>query len=679
VDIDFQHDRRHEVKAYVTKKYGNVSNIITINRWGGKSAIKDAARVLGVPYKDVTRAMKNNDYDGDDYFAHFRASERGREFLKKYPEVMKMAEAFDGRIRGHGMHAAGTLISKDDMFKYAPLETAKDPNDPNGPRVPMAAYDMVEVAKIGLQKIDFLGLKAMSIIDQALKSIEERHNKRIDPLEIPLEDKNVYDMISKGYTKGVFQCEARPYTGLIIKMGGVWSFAELVASNALVRPGAMNTIGAEYIGRKNGKRDVDYVHMDAKWFTEDTYGEVLYQEQVMLMMTEIAGMSMEDANKVRSIIGKKKNPAEFEKFKAAWLEGASKKIKTQKAEKLWTDFEAHAGYSFNKSHAVAYSMVSYWTAWLKYYYPSEFMAAVLRNEEDKDYITDYLIETKRLGIKVLLPHVNRSDAKVSLDGDDVRLGLESVKFISDKISPKLIEYRPYTSYADLEARVTAKGSGLNRRVLSALNAIGGATFPDNPRHGKERSNYYEYVGIPAFEVKGFEPVVEYKFRTLDEYEETGVFPVIGMVRKITRKDGWCRLDILDETGSVGVFADENIPVESGQRYAFLIADNRVCRFSTTDDVLYEAKSIFIDYLYGRVPELEEGQFYSLAFRTHITKEKKEKMGYVVCMDHLGDLRQIMIWPSLYNTASVIARAGAVFKGQVKELERGGYAFKEIKQ
>ena len=677
IDMDFGDKRRGEVKDYMRRKYGHVASIATFNMFGGKQSLKDAGRVFRVPVAEVNRATKNNDAPpGAYYFDYFDQSAQGREFTKKYPEVVDLAKRLYGKLRGGGMHAAGLIVSKDPINKYAPIETAKDPADASAPRIQYVAMDMNMVADVGFIKLDFLGLKAMTTIQDTLDSIALRHNKNIDLLSIDRNDKNVYEMLSSGYTKGVFQCEAVPYTNLILKMGGVFNFDELAASNALVRPGAMNTIGAEYINRKNGRSDVDYAHMDAKWFTQDTYGEVLYQEQVMLMMTEVAGMSMSDANKVRKIIGKKKDPAEFEAYRGRWMDGATQKISERKAKKLWSDFEAHAGYSFNKSHAVAYSLISYWTAWLKYYYPVEFMAATLRNEGDKDAITDYLIETKRLGIKVLLPHINKSKLRISIEGDSIRLGLTNVKFIRDKVGNAILENRPFESYAHLEDVVMTKGSGLNTRVLTAMNAIGGAVFEDNPKTGKERDNFYEYLNIPAFEQKDLEPRVKIKFRDLDEYEEKAVFPVLAMVRGIKRGDGWARVEVVDETGTAGIFANPDIPLETGQMYAILVGNNRIVRYMTMDELYNKINNEFTNYLYDEIPEIPEDHYRVISFKLYKTKAGK-KMGHMVFMDHLNQLHFVMAFPTMYMQAYLHCREGAVVKATVAETEDGSKFLKEL--
>ena len=673
IDTDFEDRRRGEVKEYLRRKFGHVGSIMTKGMFKDKAVVKDAARVFMVPLKDVNKALKNVDT-----YEQFLESDSTKEFRQKYPEVIRLANGLRGRIRQTGVHAAGMVLSSKPISDFAPIETGKQPGSKTDERIPVVAMDMDEAADLGFIKLDALGLKALAIIDDTLDMIEQRHGKQIELTDIDLEDKNVYQMLSDGYTKGVFQCEAVPYTNLLIKMGGVWSFAELSASNALVRPGAMNTIGAEYINRKNGKTTVKFAHDDMRSFTEETYGEVLYQEQVMLTMTELAGMSMATADKVRKIIGKKKDVTEFEQYKAEWMEGAAKKISPKLADKLWTDFEAHAGYSFNKSHAVAYSMVSYWTAWLKHYYPLEFMWAVLSNEDDKDAMTEYLIEAKRLGLKIRLPHVNTSALNFSIDDGVIRFGLSNIKFISDNIGSKIIEYRPYKNYAELEAKVEEKGSGLNKRMLAALNAIGGAAFDDNPRRGNERENFYEYLKIPAFETKQVPPKVRVQFRDLDEYEEHGCFVVLGMVKKIKRGQGWSRIEVVDETGTAGIFHEENTPIEAGNMYAMLVADNRVARYAMMEDLTPDSKNTFVQFLFtDSFPDLTENFYKVVAFQTHKTKSSGKNMAYLVIADAEKNMVRAMAFPQMFHKVYGKAGEGKAVALDLSQTDDGAVIVKDV--
>jgi DNA polymerase-3 subunit alpha len=491
IDTDIQDSRREEVKDYLVRQYRHVASIATFLEFKGKGIVRDIARVLNIPLVDVNKVLKLVD-DWDDYCN----SKQTQEFRDKYPEIEIYGEQLRGRIRGTGIHAAGVVTSKEPIFKFAPLETRTAPGTKE--RIPVVAVDMTEAERIGLIKIDALGLKTLSVLQDTLKIIEERDGKKIELLKVNMEDANIYKMLSEGYTKGVFQCEATPYTNLLVKMG-VKNFAELAASNALVRPGAANTIGKDYIARKHGKQNISYHHQVMKAFTAETYGCILYQEQVMQACTELGGMTMADADKVRKIIGKKKDAREFDAYRDQFVKGASRFLRPEVAEELWTDFEAHAGYSFNKSHAVAYSTLSYWTAWLKYYYPLEFMYSLLKNESDKDARTEYLIEAKRMSIPVRLPHINESDTDFKIEGKGIRFGLTAIKFISDNIANKYIEARPFASYKELESFTMTKGSGVNSRALQALRVIGAATFEDNPRNDEEiKENLYEYLNLPEF-------------------------------------------------------------------------------------------------------------------------------------------------------------------------------------
>ena len=650
IDTDVEDRRRSEIKDYMKRTYKHVASIATFGTFQGKNSVRDAARVFRVPLGDVNRALKGADWPPQvDWFQMFSGTPNGIEFSRKYPEVMKLAKFMHGRIRSQGMHAGGLVVSKEPISNYAPMQTAKDNSDEAGARIPLVAYDMEVVAEIGLIKYDFLGLKALSILSDTVKMVKERHGIDIDLNSIALDDAKIYDNLSKGYTKGVFQCEAVPYTNLLIKMGGVKNFDELVASNALVRPGAMNSsAGASFINRKEGTEMVEYVHKDMQPFTKDTYGVVIYQEQVMLTMTELAGMKMTTADKVRKIIGKKRDVSEFEQYKNEFIEGASQKVTKRQAENLWHDFEAHAGYSFNKSHAVAYSLLSYWTAWLKEYYPLEFMTAVLRNEGDKDSLLDYLMEAKRMGIRVMLPHVNASGISFEIQsdekGDFIRFGLSNIKYISGKIGSRLLEYRPFNSYNELYELVMTKGSGLSTRVLGSLNAIGGAAFPDNPRRGDERDNFFEYLNIPAFQTKDLPPVMKAQFRPLDEFSPDETFVSMGMVRGIKTGPGWARIEIVDESGSAGVFTDEHTAIETGKMYVLLIANNRVSRYISVSDLTEDKGGRFQEFLEATgFPDVPEGMQKVVAFNTRTTKAGK-KMADVVLSDENKNLTSALVFP-----------------------------------
>ncbi len=671
IDTDFEDRRRKEVKDYLKKKFKHVASISTYTYFKDKGVIRDAARVFMVPLSDVNRAMKSIDT-----FEDFIESPNTKEFRNKYPEVVWLADRLRGRIRSVGVHAAGVVVAKDDLRKYAPVESRADASDLVSGRIPVVAYDMDTVADIGLIKLDALGLKTLSVISDTLASIKKRTGKDINLSELSLDDASVYKVLSDGYTKGVFQAEATPYTNLLIKMG-VDKFEDLAASNALVRPGAMNTVGASYIKRKHGDEAVQFIHPIMKPFTENTYGVIIYQEQVMQACVHLGGMTWSEADKVRKIIGKKKDAKEFDEFKDRFIDGASKHISKKQAETLWHTFEAHAGYSFNRSHAVAYSMLSYYTAWLKTYYPLEFMFSILKNENDKDARTEYLIEAKRLGLSVKLPHINESDIYFSLQGESIRFGLAEVKFISDSIANKIIDKRPYRDYAEFIEKASSKGSGINSRAINALNAIGGAAFDDNKRQGNEKDNYYEYLGIPTFNLEGIPPRIKAQARPIEEFDDLGSFVMFGMVKSIKRGSGWARVELVDETGSIGLFHTEQTQIETGQMYFILVGDNRIARYVKVSDMSPDSENSFVDYLYKKKYDLEEDEYYVVDFTPYVTKAGKT-MSHIVLANADKELTRAIVFPTMYKMSLAKMREGMKCKVVLSKLDDGTLNVKEIK-
>jgi DNA polymerase-3 subunit alpha len=667
IDTDIQDSRREEVKDYLVRQYRHVASIATFLEFKDKGVVRDIARVLHIPLTDVNKVLKVID-TWDDYCS----SKQAAWFREKYPEIEKYGDQLRGRIRGTGIHAAGVVTAKEPIFRYAPMETRTSPG--SGERIPVVAVDMEEAERIGLIKIDALGLKTLSVLRDTLDIIKDRTGKNIDLLSLNMEDPKVYEMLSSGYTKGVFQCEATPYTNLLVKMG-VKNFAELAASNALVRPGAANTIGKDYILRKHGKQNIAYHHQVMKAFTQETYGCILYQEQVMQACTELGGMSMAEADKVRKIIGKKKDAKEFKQFQDRFVEGASRFLSPNVALELWHDFEAHAGYSFNKSHAVAYSTLSYWTAWLKTYYPLEFMYSILKNEKDKDARTEYLIEAKRMNIPIRLPHINDSDIDFKIEGKGIRFGLSAIKFISDNIAQKYISARPFASYSELEEFSYGKGNGVNSRALNALRIIGAATFQDQPRNEEEiKENLYEYLNLPEFNMdvpNHFHAFIN----EVADFEEKGAFILMGMIKTIKRGQGWSRVEILDKTGSVGIFDEEQTAIEPGRTYLILASDNRITTAIPVDELKKSDNALFKFLNYKQLPFKEE-QMYVVSFKPRITKTGK-KMATLTLADVSRDLHPITVFPTAFPKAYMKIKEGNAYKFEFGKTKDGTITLEDV--
>jgi len=670
IDTDFMDSRRGEVKDYLKKKFKHVASISTYTKFKDKGVIRDVARTFLIPLGEVNKALK-----AVETFEEFESSPSTDEFRRKYPEVVKFASQLRGRIRSNGMHAAGVVVAKDDISKYVPIETRKDPDNMVSGRIPVVAYDMEQTADLGLIKLDVLGLKTLSVIDDAVKTIKHIKKKDIDLKKIKLDDPKVFEMLSNGFTKGVFQAEATPYTNLLMKMG-VSTFEDLAASNALVRPGAMNTVGGSYIRRKKGEEMVTYAHPIMHEFTERTYGVIIYQEQVMQACVYLGGMSWADADKVRKIIGKKKDASEFDAYKDQFVQGASKYITGEDALKLWHDFEAHAGYSFNRSHAIAYSMLSYYTAWLKCYYPLEFMFAVLKNEKDKDARTDYLLEAKRLGIKVLLPHINESELDFSIKGNSLIFGLSDIKYISDNIGSKIKALRPFVSYKDFLDKATVKGSGINSRAVDSLNMIGAAAFPDNQRKGNENEKLYEYLGIPKFDTGKLSPKIKSQVNPLEDFLEEGCFVLLAMVKSIKKGPTWARVELVDDTGAVGIFHEVNTKIEPGMMYFFLVGDNRIHKYVTIDEVVQKTDDPFVQWLYKDKLKIDSGKRLVLDF-THYKTKANKMMAHIILSDADKNLERVIAFPKLYTKALGKMQAGKICDPAIARMDDGTLFVKEV--
>jgi DNA polymerase-3 subunit alpha len=395
----------------------------------------------------------------------------------------------------------------------------------------------------------------------------------------------------------------------------------------------------------------------------------------MQACVQLGGMSMSEADKVRKIIGKKKDAKEFDIFKDKFVSGASAYISPNDAKDLWQDFEAHAGYSFNKSHAVAYSTLSYWTAWLKYHYPLEFMYSLLKNEKDKDARTEYLIEAKRMGISIKLPHINDSDIDFKIEGKGIRFGLSGIKYISDKIAERYMVARPFGSYKELEEFTFTKGNGVNSRALQALRVIGAATFTDNPRDEQEiKENLYEYLNLPEFNITV--PSHYHAFiSSIEDYEEKGSFVMMGMVKSIKRAKGWSRVELLDKTGSVGIFDDEQTTIEAGISYLILANDNRILSAIPVEQIK-GSSSALVKFLNYKMLPYKDDDMFVVSFKPRVTKTGK-KMASLTVADSSRELHSITVFPTAFAKAYMKIEEGNIYKFSLGKTKDGTVILEDI--
>src|ERR1019366_1421184 len=435
IDIDFCMRRRNEVITYVTGKYGreNVSQIITFGTMGAKAVIRDAGRALDMNFAEMDKIAKlvPNVLNITLEDALKQAPELAH-LVKSDPrlgDLMQVASHLEGFVRHASTHAAGVVISPQPLQEIVPLYKS------NKEEI-TTQYAMDDLEKIGLLKMDFLGLTTLTVIDDCLKLIEAARGEKLDMEALSLEDVPTYDLLGKGLTSGIFQFESRGMTDILRRVQPN-RLADLTALNALYRPGPIQGgMIDEYIMRRSGKRKVTYDLPQLEEILQETYGVVVYQEQVIQIFNKVAGFSLGEADVVRRAMGKKKIEVMVAN-KQKFLEGArANNVSVAKAQKLWDLVEQFAGYGFNKSHYAAYALVAYHTAYLKTHYPVEFMSALLTAEiGNQDKLTRYLAECKDMGISILPPDVNSSDLVFTPSGDAIRFGLTAIK----NVGPTAIE------------------------------------------------------------------------------------------------------------------------------------------------------------------------------------------------------------------------------------------------
>ncbi|MBZ5724431.1 MAG: DNA polymerase III subunit alpha [Acidobacteriia bacterium] len=474
IDVDFCMHRRGEVIQYVTEKYGReqVAQIITFNTLGARAAIKDVGRVLEMPYADVERITKMVPNVLNISLDEAMKQEPGfGEAAKKdarVDEVLKVALRLEGLARNCSVHAAGVVISPQPLKELVPLyKTNRDEI--------VTQFDMNGLDKLQLLKMDFLGLTTLTLIQDALRLIEKRHGVTLVPEDLPLDDKATYEIFSKAYTSGVFQFESSGMRD-ILRRYQPNRLEDLTALNALYRPGPIQGgMVDDFIERKWGRRAVQYDLPELKELLEETYGVIVYQEQVMQISNRVAGYSLGEADLLRRAMGKKK-PEEMAKQRARFTEGAvAKGFPQKKVEKIFDLMEQFAGYGFNKSHSAAYAYLAFVTGYLKAHYPVDFMAALLTSETGNTAkVVKYINECREMGITILPPDVNASEWSFTPDGQAIRFGLGAVKNLGpsavEAIAKARAEGGRYRSLYDFCERVDL--GAMNRRMIESLNRAG---------------------------------------------------------------------------------------------------------------------------------------------------------------------------------------------------------------
>ena len=654
IDIDFDDEGRGRIIDFVVEKYGQaqVAQIITYGTMAAKSSIRDAARVLNLPLYEADRIAKlvpdtslhkvfnlpeeklkeKLNADQMQMAIQLQSIAKGSDLAA---ETLNMAIAIEGSVRNTGIHACGVIITPSDIREHVPMATAKDST------LLVTQFDNSVVEDAGLLKMDFLGLKTLSIIKDAVKLVKQQHGVEIIPDDIPLDDVLTYELYQKGATNGTFQFES---AGMQKHLRALKpdKFGDLIAMNALYRPGPIEYI-PNFIARKHGREEISYDLEGMEDYLSETYGITVYQEQVMRLSQKLAGFSKGDADMLRKAMGKKIF-ALLEKMKPKFIDGCKERGHDPKvADKVWKDWEAFAAYAFNKSHSTCYSVVAFHTAYLKAHYPAEFMASVLtHNMNDIKKVTFYMEECKRMHLTVLGPDINESVHKFNVNKKgEIRFGLGAIKGVGEGAVENIINERTengcFNSIYSVTKRVELRS--VNKRTLENLALAGGFDSFEN----EHRAMYF-------YELKEGYTFLNKAIRYGNAYQESLDAPpdLFGSVEGVELPeppmpicDEWVRLDLLArEKQVVGIYISGH-PLDD---YAFEIKHN-------------------CNHTIEKFENLEAVQNRDLSFAGIIAEvtnriDKKGNPYGVVTIEDFTDSKQFMLFSDDYMKFKLMLVQGA---------------------
>ncbi|HEX9160896.1 MAG TPA: DNA polymerase III subunit alpha [Thermoanaerobaculia bacterium] len=628
IDVDFCMNNRGRVIEYVRNKYGkeNVAQIITFGTMAAKSVVRDVGRVLGLPYGLVDKVAKTIPA-GPEVTLSTAAVESAAlaDFVKNDKEVAQIIDIgskLEGLSRHAGMHAAGVVITPEPVTNYVPLYLT------NRDEI-VTQYDMRVVEKMGLLKMDFLGLRTLTVIDDAIKSAEAETRTKIEIDTLPLDDPEVFRLFQEGRAKGVFQFESGGMVDLLRKSKPT-KFEDLAALNALYRPGALDAgMVDEYVRRKNGVSKPRYLVPAMKQFLEETYGVIVYQEQVMQIAQAVAGYTLGQADLLRKAMGKKDAEimaAERDKFVAGAVRNGYEK---KKANEIFDYIEPFARYGFNKSHSVAYALVAYQTAWLKVHHPRHFMAALMTSEMDKtENVVKFIHETNQMGIRVLPPDINESNYSFTVVGPDIRFGLGAVKGIGESAIESILEARRqlgrFRSLQQFCEEVDLRAC--NKKVLEALVKSGSFDFL-----GLTRKALFDQLERAADSAQ----------RTKDEKErgQSSLFGMAGVTPAAPPPPKWAAPN--------GEWPDEEKLKYEKETLGFYVSGHPLNRYAEDLKIFASAST---DTLYRHVDEtVMIGGIVSQMKRSKIKKGPNEGklMAKFVLDDQYGSV-DVVVFSDLYS-------------------------------
>jgi DNA polymerase-3 subunit alpha len=642
IDVDFCKDRRSEVISYVAEKYGkdHVAQIITFGTMAAKAAIRDVGRALDFPYSEVDKIAKLVPNTLNITIEDTLKSEPQLKVLydsnPRIKELINTAMRLEGLCRHASTHAAGVVISPAPLTDYSPLY--KNPSDGSI----MTQFDMSSIEKIGLLKFDFLGLKTLTVIDKALKYIRENGND-FSLNDVSFEDKKTYELLSSGHTTGIFQLESAGMRDLLVKISPN-RFEDIIAIVALHRPGPMGSgMIDDFIKRKKGLIPVKYELPQLKEILDETYGVILYQEQVMRIANKLANFTMGQADILRKAMGKKR-PQEMEKQKEVFIQGArANGISEKKATRLFDLMAFFAEYGFNKSHSAAYAYIAYQTAYLKAHYPVEFMAATMSADMDNtDKIVKSINECREMGIMILPPDINQSGQEFKVIGNSIRFGLEAVKGVGSSTIESIIESRntngPFTSVVNFLERVDQRK--VNKKVIESLTKAGA----------------FDSLGMTR--AKAMDLMNSFLNSSLRNHTAR-VFGQQSIFSNITEEPTQNSLE----------WSKEEILKHEKEALGFYISGHPLTRYSRQLEKIGTKKT----YELEGVPDGEEVKIGGILrdIKRIQTKAKAEIMAYFTLEDPDGNI-EVIVFPELYRTCMPILQKDTplLVKGSVDKTEKG---------
>lgn len=634
IDIDFCYERRDEVIDYVKKKYGveNVAQIITFGTMAARAAVRDVGRVMGLSYPEVDRLAKLIPMELNMTIDQALTREPKLKELaatdQRIGNLIETSKSLEGLVRHASTHAAGVVISDVPLTEYTPLFKADDQVT--------TQYSMTALEKIGLLKMDFLGLRTLTVIDEACKIVKRTRGLGIHVHDMPFDDRITYEMLGRGDASGVFQLESSGMRDLLKKMKPT-RFGDLVALLALYRPGPLGSgMVDDFIRRMHNPSLIQYDHPKLEPILKETYGIILYQEQVMRIVSELAGFSLARADLLRRAIGKK-IPEIMEREKKGFIDGCQKNgISERVSEKIWNLIEYFSGYGFNKSHSTAYAFISFQTAYLKANYPIEFMTALLTSEMgNTDKVVRYIEACKKMGIEVLPPSVNESYSEFTCVGENrIRFGLTAVKNVGSTAIESIVAARtgrgPFRSFMDFTQRVDPRVC--NRKVLESLIKCG--AFDE---FGYRRSQLMAMLDR-ALEVGS----------TAQKDRQRGQFSFFGGAATETDLSGQSEMPDIPEWPESQILAFER------ELLGFYVTKHPLSKYEKTlknyatasTDTLSEFRDQEEVTLGGVVDAVKE-----------ITTKKGDRMGFLTFQDLSGSC-EIVVFPELYKSSAALVKKDA---------------------